>query len=118
VKEYKVYANPQGEIQAVKQGWSWPAFFFGCIWAVVKKMWLLGLGVFAALVILQVVLGNPSTGSDDALVNLLSFAAAIIFGVNGNKWRASYLLSHGYDFEGEVEAANPEAAIASYLKQR
>ena len=37
MKTYKIFKNPTGQYEAVKQGWSWPAFFFGGIWACVKK---------------------------------------------------------------------------------
>ena len=39
MKTYKIFKNPTGQYEAVKQGWSWPAFFFGGIWACVKKIW-------------------------------------------------------------------------------
>ncbi len=41
-KRYKVFEHPENRVEAVKQGWSWPAFFFIWIWALVKKMWVLG----------------------------------------------------------------------------
>ena len=41
MKQYKIFKHPLGKIEAVKQGWSWPAFFFNWIWALVKKMWYL-----------------------------------------------------------------------------
>ncbi|WP_226912943.1 hypothetical protein [Halomonas sp. 3D7M] len=37
MKEFKIYMHPAGMHEAVKQGWSWPGFFFGPIWALVKK---------------------------------------------------------------------------------
>lgn len=37
MKTYKIFKNPTGQYEAVKQGWSWPAFLFGGIWACVKK---------------------------------------------------------------------------------
>lgn len=39
MKHYKIYEHPAGRIEAVKQGWSWPAFFFVPTWALFKKMW-------------------------------------------------------------------------------
>ena len=56
MKQYKIFENSEGEIEAVKQGWSWPAFFFTSIWALVKRMYLLGIGAFVAFfsLILQV----------------------------------------------------------------
>jgi hypothetical protein len=48
MKTFKIYEPPTGECEAVKQGWSWPAFFFGPIWALVKTLWGLGVGFLMA----------------------------------------------------------------------
>ena len=45
MKQYKIFENSSGSRETIKQGWSWPAFFFGFIWAFVKKMYLLGIGL-------------------------------------------------------------------------
>jgi len=119
MKQFKIYANPQGTYEAVKQGWSWPAFFFGFIWALVKKMWALGFGVLAVFFVLGFIGG--AAGGDleqgiDALTSIGGLVLAIVFGVNGNKWRESNLTSRGYDFKDTVTAANGEGAIALYVK--
>ncbi len=46
----QVYANPQEDYEAVEPGWSWNACGFGPFWALSKKMWAVGVGVFGALV--------------------------------------------------------------------
>ena len=48
MKQFNVYENPSGMKEAVKQGWSWPGFFFNWIWCFVKKMSGLGFGVLGA----------------------------------------------------------------------
>lgn len=117
MKQYKVFRNPSGVIEAVKQGWSWPAFFFSAIWAMVKKMWGLGVGVLAGFFVLGFVLAaiaDESTG--EAIVNVVAIIANVIFGVNGNSWREKNLASRGFDQVDTVTAANPEGAVALYLK--
>lgn len=42
MNQYDIYEHPHGSIAAVKQGWSWPAFLFAPIWALSKRMWILG----------------------------------------------------------------------------
>lgn len=32
MKTFKEYKSDEGEIVEIKQGWSWPAFFFGWLW--------------------------------------------------------------------------------------
>jgi len=38
MKIYEVYQHPVKGYAAVKIGFSWPGFFFGIIWALIKKL--------------------------------------------------------------------------------
>ena len=118
MKQYKDFKHPSGAIEAVKQGWSWPAFFFSCFWAMVKKMWALGGGFFAAFFILGIILGiaGAEEGIAEGLINISAIIVNIIFGVNGNAWREKNLLSRGFEFRDTVTAANPDGAMALLLK--
>ena len=120
MKQFKIYSNPQGSYEAVKQGWSWPAFFFSCIWALVKKMWVLGVGVFALLFLLGVIAGVVGEDDEEAIITIADVAGlivSIVFGVSGNSWRERNLESRGYDCQGAVNASNPEGALALYIKE-
>ena len=117
MKHYKIFEHPTGKIEAVKLGWSWPAFFFDCIWALFKKMWWLGGCIFAIFVLVEALLSM----GDEALYELGIFAAIIlrvIFGLNGNRWRENKLQSRGYHYKETKTAANPEGATALYLQQK
>lgn len=117
MKQYKVYKHPSGSTEAVKQGWSWPGFFFSAFWAMVKRMWGLGVGVLIGFLLLGVFIGAAIGGSDaDALVNFAALWTNIVFGVNGNSWREKNLVSRGFEQLDTVTAANSEGAIALYLK--
>jgi len=144
-KRYKIYENRAGTREAVKQGWSWPAFFFTFIWAFMKKMNTIGAGVCAAFFILMIVraafsrdldtaaaidgLGrlidvntqalDRATGTNfviDGLISLVNLAIIVSFGVNGNAWREKNLLSRAYEFKGTVAAENDEAALSRYME--
>ena len=118
MKEYKIYANPQSNYEAVKQGWSWPAFFFSFIWAMVKRMWGIGAGIFIGVFVFGFIVGASGAGpGGDALINLVSIIINIIFGINGNKWRETNLPARGYELKDTVSAANPEGAVALYIKE-
>lgn len=118
MKQYKIFANPQGTYEAVKQGWSWPAFFFGSIWAMVKKMWGIGVGVLVCIFVLGFVVGASGSGQGgEALINILSIIINIVFGFNGNKWRESNLSSRGFEFKDTVTAANPKGAIEQQIEK-
>jgi hypothetical protein len=123
MKTYKIFVNPQGTGEAVKQGWSWPGFFFNIIWALIKKMWVLGVVlviVFFALgfieVSIEVSSGKEAAAGISAITSILNLIMAVIFGVNGNKWREKSLLSRGFDYQDTVDAQNPEAAMAKWFK--
>lgn len=118
MKEYKVFLHTSGKVEAVKQGWSWPAFFFPLIWALVKRMWGLAFGLFLAILILDAVLihAGVSKRTTDVLVSIAIIAASIVFGINGNYWREKKLLSRGFEFRGKVTARNRKTALAMIEK--
>lgn len=118
MKTYKIFKNPQGRYEAVKQGWSWPGFLFGVIWACVKRMWGLGLGLIAAMFVLVVfaLLVYGDTPAMDQAFNALGLAISIWFGAKGNSLREQNLRERGYTAAEEIiEAKNPEAAVAHYI---
>ena len=117
MKQYKVFKHPSGTSEAVKQGWSWPAFFFSFIWAMVKKIWGLGVGVLIGTLVFGFIVGAAGGGEGgDALINIVAIIVNVIFGMNGNSWREKNLISRGYEQVDTVTAANPEGAIALHLK--
>lgn len=122
MKTYKIFVNPQGSSEAVKQGWSWPGFFFNFIWALIKRMWVIGV----VLIILSIALGfvegtvEVSSGKEVAsvinvFVSILNLVIAVVFGVKGNQWREKNLITRGYKYQDTVDAQNPEAAIALWF---
>lgn len=141
--DFRIYENPFGYQEAVKQGWSWPAFIFGGFWALWKKLWLIGsITVFIYLVLfviqeflswlyffkyLSIAFIKPIEG---LLENYRSFALfrnifflivliiSIFFGKHGNKWRERNLISRGFEFKGTVKAETAEGAIAQHFKKK
>ena len=119
MKQYKIFKHPNGTTEAIKQGWSWPAFFFSCFWAIAKRMWLTGIALFAASILLGAVIGNMEMGPrGDAIINIISIAISIIFGLKGNDWRKAMLYAQGYEDKEIVSASTPEAALAIFHNQQ
>jgi hypothetical protein len=118
--QFKVFTHPRGASEAVKQGWSWPAFFFTWIWALCKRQYLLGGLMFGGLVGVGLLLGwaQASGVPDHELlsVRLLSLGVQLVFGKYGNRWREKNLIARGYDDAGFVGADNSEMAVSAYLK--
>jgi hypothetical protein len=114
--KYKIFKHPSGAIEAVKQGWSWPAFFFSLIWAMVKKMWALGVSVLVAFFVLGFFIGAVGGGKGtEAIINIIGIIVNVFFGMGGNSWRENNLLSRGYELKDTVTAANSESATALFL---
>jgi Protein of unknown function (DUF2628) len=117
MKQYKVFKHPSGTMEAVKQGWSWPAFGFIFIWAMVKKMWGLGAGSLIGMLVVSFFVGFAGGGvAGDLLVNIVVIIVGILFGIKGNSWREMNLVARGYEQVDTVTAANSEGALALYLK--
>ena len=113
MKQYDIYSSPLGMTEAVKQGWSWPAFFFSPIWAMVKKIWLLGSLTLIGEIIIYAIFDSPNRLFSFA--DLVNIGISVVFWMQGNEWRESNLLSRGFKFVRTVTAANPEGALALHV---
>lgn len=115
MNQYNIYNNPSNLTEAVKQGWSWPAFCFSWIWCLVKKMYGLGIAVLGAILVMNII----TAASDEmAIIGfLLLLGLAIYLGKSGNSLREKNLMQRGYELKTTVQAANPEGAIATFLKE-
>lgn len=119
MKQFKVFKHPDGSLEAVKQGWSWPGFLFSGIWAIVKKLWFISAVFFAGFMgfsLFLAILGVPEEAIG-VIINLCSLVLCVLFGINGNRWREQNLCQRGYDEVDLISAANPEGALALYIKQ-
>ncbi|MCG9056141.1 DUF2628 domain-containing protein [Laribacter hongkongensis] len=123
MKTFNVYKHPTQGIEAIKVGFSWPAFFFGFFWMLVKKLWGLAGTWFAAYVIfslIEKVTDQSGVGGAQALVYLLLaagyFALWLVPAFKGNKWREANLSKRGYEQLTSVQAETPDAAVAQAAK--
>lgn len=77
MKTFAVYQYPTRDFEAVKQGFSWPAFFFGPVWMLIKKLWLratLWLGLYVVLGLVEDVADKSEETGQQILVYLLIIA--------------------------------------------
>lgn len=131
MKNYNIYKHPNGKIEAVKQGWSWPAFFFGAIWALIKQLWMVAGLIFAYAIISSIIIQSVTPSYDyyeygggdpsQALVlqsisTLIQLGIAVYLGVKGNSLREANLIKRGYECIGNINAVNPDSAISDALK--
>jgi hypothetical protein len=123
VTTFNVYKHPVHGVEAVKVGFSWPAFFFSVFWMLSKQLWK-----YAAIFFVLNVLLNASESSaertfdPDALPGfyIFSFAASIalwlIPAFEGNKWRETDLRRRGYVLTDTLQGSSPDAVAAQSIK--
>ncbi len=112
MKTFRVYKHPTQGFEAVKVGFSWPAFFFDMIWMLVKKLWGFA-GIWFCIYVAYAIVDSVIEGPFGIFVLLVvTLAIWLIPGFKGNEWRESNLSSRGYEHVETVSANNPDAAIA------
>ncbi len=112
MKTFSVYHHPVRGYEAVKQGFSWPALFFGLFWMGVKRLWGLAGLWFALLVVLDLIATAQPTEEVQILTAVGYLGWWLIPGCKGNAWRMANLTKRGYELVQVVEAETPDAAIA------
>jgi hypothetical protein len=125
MKQYKIFENEVGRREAVKQGWSWPAFLFTFIWAFVKRLYVAGAIVLGGVIVVVLLsgkadelfaMGDKTARSLDRLCESARWVIMILLGVNGNELRGKNLLQRGYVLRGVVAALSPSEALASHQR--
>jgi hypothetical protein len=115
-KTFVVYRHPSGELQAVKQGWSWPATFFIFIWTLIKRMWVLSaLLIVSWLLYLNANYEDPSPSMN--FFDFIEIMSSILLGILGNFWYEKKLLDEGFQRMNTVTAKSKKGALAAYLNQ-
>ena len=108
MKVYTIHRHPLGTLLAVKEGWSWPAFFFTWIWCLVKKLY--GVAVF--MFFLQLCFSLASTSNRGSVV--MAIVAGAITALGGNYLVRLNLGDRGFVTLGKCRAATPEGALAAF----
>ena len=105
MKEFNVYQHPVRGWQAVKEGFSWPGFFFGWLWCFVKGLFGWGFAILALAMVVGFFVESES------VLTGISFVLAMAIGSQGNEWRCDRLLRKGYSHIGKVTARTSYSAI-------
>lgn len=105
--------DPDRDLALVKEGFSWPAFFFSLIWALYRRLWLAAAGLLAAVLALEGL--TAVSGLDPATGTVLSLGLSAAFGWLGNDLARRKLERDGFAFMGVVAADDPDAALKRFL---
>ncbi len=123
MNDYKIFKSSSDSYEAVKQGWSWPAFFFDILWALIKQLWGVAAIIFVVTLIIVIFLTPSLQGlPDDQVINtmnnisfIIGTPLRIILGVFGNKLREQNLIKRNYVLVGNIASTSPAKAIEQYL---
>lgn len=123
MNDYKIFKSSSDSYEAVKQGWSWPAFFFDILWALIKQLWGVAAIIFVVTLLIVIFLTPSLQGlPDDQVINtmnnisfIIGTPLRIILGVFGNKLREQNLIKKNYVLVGNIASTSPAKAIEQYF---
>jgi hypothetical protein len=106
-------ADPDKDVELVKEGFNWYAALFSVIWALWNRMWLVALGFVVVEVVASAVLTLLGVG--DLVQSVVSVGIAVLFGFLGNDLRRWTLTRTGFQDRGVVAGQNHEAAMLRFF---
>jgi signal peptidase I len=116
---YDVYEHPTKGRKAVKDGFSWPAFFFFPLWPFLKGLWLLGavcLIPSAFAIILEELHLVPLVLWWAILSTAIPLLVGIAVGVLGNAWVCKSLVRRGFLHVAKVAAQSHHTALGKAME--
>jgi hypothetical protein len=105
--------SPDRDAVLIKEGFCWPAFFFGPFWALWHRMWFLCLGIFAVAILMGV--AEVVLQVDPMTYSAISIGVAALIGFSANDWRRSALTARGWEMTGLSAAGDPDSALRRFL---
>lgn len=111
MKIYTAHLRPRAAPVLVKDGFSWGALLFGCLWLFAWRAWIPAILALAA----GVLIGALAT--DGARI-ALEFALAVLLGLIGRDLVGWSLARRGYTLVHIVAARDGDAALARLLTAR
>lgn len=129
MKTFRIFEHPQRGKEAVKVGFSWPAFFFGTLlsffgcflWLLYKGLWRQA-GLWFVILLFVVFVENAIRSAEyvESMKEVMQyalfscyFAIMLIPAFQGNAWRARKLTDKGYVLRDTVDASSPAQALKS-----
>ena len=105
--------DPDRDIALVKEGFSWPAFFFSLPWALYRRLWLATAGLVLAVLALEAL--AMASGLDPTTGVVLSLGLSAAFGWLGNDLVRRKLDRAGFACMGVVAADDQDMALKRFL---
>jgi hypothetical protein len=100
------------DILFLREGFCWPAFFFGGLWALWHRQWLVAAAVFGLAATMA------AAALPEAVDAILTLAVQLILGLEAQALRLRSLLASGYVERGLVAGRRLEEAELRYFASR
>ncbi len=101
MKHFDVYSHPIRGFQAVPEGFSWGAAFFGPGWCLIRGMYAYALSV---LVIVTIVFMFMEDLAGDFTRVIVALVVGVFLGIHGNDLRRRILRKRGFRHLGRFES--------------
>lgn len=105
--------TPDRDAVLIKEGFCWPAFFFGPFWALYHRMWFACLGILSLTILLAVV--ESILHVDPVTYGAISVGIAALIGFHANDWRRTALDARGWHLGGLSAAADRDSAFRRFV---
>jgi hypothetical protein len=105
--------SPGQDTQVIKEGFCWPAFLFGPLWALWHRMWFTFLGLSAGYALMA--LGATIVNLDEIVIDAIFIGVAAVIGFCGNDWRRAGLAARGWQMKGLSAATDRDAALRRFI---
>jgi Protein of unknown function (DUF2628) len=110
VRDGDVLPDPMAAV-FVKEGFSWPAFFFAGPWLIFRRIWLVLIGYL----ILAMIIGYVGERVGSSFPGAIIFLVHFLFALEANELRRWTLMRRGYRLVGVVEGRGLESAEIHYF---
>jgi hypothetical protein len=98
-----------GDPLPIREGFSWPAFFFTFFWALWHRLWLVALGLFVLLVVISLVL--EISGIDPAARLVITLGVYSLIGFVANDVRRWWIERRGWRLDSVVTGLDADEAV-------
>ena len=105
--------SPDRDAVLIKEGFCWPAFFFGPFWALWHRMWFAAAGLLSVLIALGI--AESILRLDPMTYSVVMFGVSTIIGFCANDWRREALTARGWNMGGLSAAADRDLAFRRFV---
>lgn len=113
-RPYQIHTHPDGSVQAIKAGFCWPAFFFGGMWCLAKRLYLQAAVI--CFIWLAIAAGQIFRPEGAVMYGSVAVLTALFAGLSANTWLARRAEFAGFEFRGLVPSDSSKAAIGVFKR--